>query len=213
MEDFEAAKPLAKKVGQALLNPQVKDAGDPLTLNATLANKEEQSLDLPAGTAAVRELSVKLGSYEDPNVTRQVVLKMEFDGKQTVWCPIGDFFGSGVGLNPVQGWYRTVAEDGTLSCRWVMPYQSTGKVTIVNLGQQPVDAELSVTTGDYDWDKNSMYFQSGWRGQYPVATIPRSDWNYITTAGKGVYVGDTLTIMNPVPGWWGEGDAKNLGGW
>ena len=68
-------------------------------------------------------MSVKLGSYEDPAVTRSVVLKMEFDGKETVWCPVGDFFGSGIGLHPFQGWYRTVAEDGTMSCRWVMPYQ------------------------------------------------------------------------------------------
>jgi len=33
---------------------------------------------------------------------------MEFDGKETVWCPVGDFFGSGIGLHPLQGWYRTV---------------------------------------------------------------------------------------------------------
>jgi hypothetical protein len=31
--------------------------------------------------------------------------------------------------------------------------------------------------------------------------------NYVTLTGRGVYVGDTLTVMNPVPTWWGEGDA------
>ena len=210
MEDFEAAKELTEKTGQLLLNPDasVVAAGDPLSFKATLESKAEKSLKLPAGVAALRELSVKLGSYEDPNVVREVVLKIEFDGKETVWCPIGDFFGSGIGLNPVQGWSRTVAEDGTMSARWVMPYQESGKVTLQNLSDAPVEAELNVKTGDWNWDDRSMYFHSSWRGQYPVPTRPRSDWNYITAKGRGVYVADTLTIMNPQHTWWGEGDAK-----
>ena len=53
-----------------------------------------------------------------------------------------------------------------------------------------------------------MYFHAGWRGQYPVKTRPRSDWNYVTLKGRGVYVGDALTIMNPEAQWWGEGDEK-----
>ncbi|WP_231617863.1 glycoside hydrolase family 172 protein [Novipirellula aureliae] len=208
MEDFEAAKGLTKETGQKLLSPSVSGANAPLRLQATLASQEEKSLMLPAGVAAVRELSVKLGSYEDRDVTRQVVLKMEFDGKETVWCPIGDFFGSGIGFNPMQGWYRTVADDGTMSCRWVMPYQRGGKVSLQNLSGLPVDAELEVKTGDYLWDDRSMYFHAAWRGQYPVPTRPYSDWNYVTLKGRGVYVGDTLTVMNPTKVWWGEGDEK-----
>lgn len=57
---------------------------------------------------------------------------MNFDGKETVWCPIGDFFGNGVGLHPFQGWYRTVSEDGTLSSRWVIPYQKEASISILN---------------------------------------------------------------------------------
>ncbi|QDT00983.1 glycoside hydrolase family 172 protein [Adhaeretor mobilis] len=208
MEDFEAAQELIEETGKTLLNPVTASAGDPFRFSAELGTQEKESLDLPAGPAAVRELSVKLGSYTDPNVTRQVVLKMEFDGKETVWCPIGDFFGSGIGLNPFQGWYRKVAEDGTLSCRWIMPYQVGGKVSLVNLSSEPVHAELEVKTGKWTWDDRSMYFNAAWRGQSPVPTRPRSDWNYVTLKGRGVYVGDTLTIMNPVANWWGEGDEK-----
>lgn len=208
MADFEAAKLLTKQVGETLLNPQTSVEGNQLGFSTTLGAKAEKEIALMSGTAAIRDLSVKLGSYDDPTVTRSVVLKIEFDGKQTVWCPIGDFFGSGIGLNPYQGWYRTVDEDGTMSCRWVMPYQNAGKVSLVNLADKPVDAELQVTTADWKWDSSSMYFHSAFRGQYPVATRPYSDWNYVTLKGRGVYVGDTLTIMNPVERWWGEGDEK-----
>ena len=208
MEDFKAAKKLTQSTGKKLLDPVATATTNSLEANSTLVNKESVSVDLPAQTAAVRELTVKLDDYSNPDVTRLVVLKMEFDGKETVWCPIGDFFGSGIGLNPVQGWYRTVAENGTMTCRWVMPYQKSGKVSVMNFGKDPVNVELGVKTGDWKWDDRSMYFNAAWRGQYPVATRPFSDWNYVTLKGRGVYVGDTLTIMNPVKSWWGEGDEK-----
>ena len=208
MEDFDAAKELTKSTGEKLLNPVAGPTNNSVEASGGLKNKETLSLELPAGTAAVRELSVKLDDYSNLDVTRLTVLKIEFDDQETVWCPIGDFFGSGIGLNPVQGWYRTVAEDGTMTCRWVMPYQKSGKVSLVNFGDDPISAAITVKTGDWTWDERSMYFYAGWRGQYPVATRPYSDWNYVTLEGRGVYVGDTLTIMNPVKRWWGEGDEK-----
>lgn len=206
--DYEAAAPLTKEVGEELMKPEVPAELKPVGFTATLAKGEEQSVELPEGTGAIRRLSVKLDNYDDLSVTRTTVLRIEFDGEETVWTPIGDFFGSGIGLNPYQGWYRTVAEDGTMSCRWVMPYQKSGKVSLINLGEAPIEAEVIAETGSYTWDEQSMYFNAGWRGQYPVATRPYSDWNYLSAKGRGVYVGDTLTVMNPVARWWGEGDEK-----
>lgn len=208
IKDFEAAAPLTERIGGTLLNPQRTEAGKSFRFAGKLGSNEEKSLELPVGTAAVRELSIKLSSYQDPTVTRSVVLKMEFDGKETVWCPLGDFFGTGIGLNPFEGWYRTVADDGTMSCRWVMPYQNSGRISVVNLGNSAVEVQLEAKTGEWTWDDRSMYFHAAWRGQYPVPTRPFSDWNYVTLKGRGVYVGDTLTIMNPVESWWGEGDEK-----
>ncbi len=208
MEDFTQAEGQISRVCETLLDPKITGEGEPIKLKETLAQNEEKTVDLPKGTSAIRNLSLKLGSYADSTVMRTVILKMEFDGQQTVWCPVGDFFGSGIGLNPFQGWYRTVAEDGTLSCRWVMPYRESAKVSILNLGQNPVTVQLETVVGDWNWDENSLYFNAAWRGQYPVPTRPFSDWNYITLKGRGVYVGDALTIMNPVEKWWGEGDEK-----
>lgn len=208
MEDFDAANAQTTKIGKLLLSPENTANGEMLDLNQTLVRGAEKSITLPEGTLAIRNLSLRLGSYADSTITRSVVLKMEFDGQQTVWCPIGDFFGSGVGLNPFQGWCRTVADDGTMSCRWVMPYQNSGKISVINLGDEQVDVELKAVVGDYNWNENSMYFNAAWRGQYPVPTRPYSDWNYVTLKGRGVYVGDALTIWNPVKRWWGEGDEK-----
>ena len=62
----------------------------------------------PQGAAAVRELSVKLGSYEDPTVTRRWCSRWSSTARKPSGVRSGDFFGTGIGLNPFQGWYRTV---------------------------------------------------------------------------------------------------------
>ncbi|MBU2997979.1 DUF2961 domain-containing protein [Cellulophaga baltica] len=208
LEDFKQENALIKEVGEALLTPEKITEGKRFALSESLNAGEEKSIELASGTKAVQGLSLKLGNYKDSTVTRSVVLKMEFDGKETVWSPIGDFFGSGIGLNPFQGWYRTVENDGTMSSRWVMPYQKIGKISVINLGDNPIEINLEAEVGDYTWDENSMYFNAAWRGEYPVSTRPFSDWNYVTLKGRGVYVGDALTIWNPVKKWWGEGDEK-----
>jgi hypothetical protein len=174
MKDFESAKELTKATGEHLLSPAVANTTKPIHVQRELRTKETLSLKLPTGNAAVREISVNLDDYSNPDVTREVVLKIEFDGDETVWCPIGDFFGSGIGLNPVQGWYRTVTEDGTMTCRWVMPYQTGGKISLVNFGDEPVNASLAFKTGDWVWDEKSMYFNAAWRGQYPVPPLPET---------------------------------------
>jgi hypothetical protein len=208
MKDFQKAEGQIKQVCETLLAPKNTTDGNVVELSETLKSNEEKSIELPKGTSAVRSLSLKLGSYADSLVMRSVILKMEFDGLPIVWCPIGDFFGSGIGLNPYQGWYRTVSEDGTLSCRWVMPYQKTAKLSVLNIGSEAVDFSLKAVVGDYEWTENSLYFNAAWRGQNPVPTRPFSDWNYVTLKGRGVYVGDALTIYNPVKRWWGEGDER-----
>ncbi|WP_282135173.1 glycoside hydrolase family 172 protein [Seonamhaeicola maritimus] len=208
MEEFNNNHALIKSVSEALLNPKNDVRGHKVSINGKIKSNNEQEISLPKGQAAIHSLSLKLDDYQDPEITRKVVLKIEFDGHETVWCPIGDFFGSGIGLNPFQGWYRTVSEDGALSCRWVMPYKNSGKVSLLNLSNRAINVSLEANIKDWKWDSQSMYFNAAWKGQYPVSTRPFSDWNYITIKGRGVYVGDALTIMNPVKKWWGEGDER-----
>ena len=207
MSDLKEAGPVIERVGKALLAPANAGGKDCVQWKGLISPGAGESLALPAGPAAVRTLSLKLGAY-DGQITRSLVLKIEFDGQPTVWCPVGEFFGTGVGLNPFQDWYRTVAADGTMICRWVMPYQRNGRITLVNYQKTPVEASLGASASPWTWDDRSMYFHANWRRQFPLPTRPFSDWNYVTMKGRGVYVGDTLTLMNPVVKWWGEGDAK-----
>jgi hypothetical protein len=143
---------------------------------------------------------------------RSTVLSITFDGKETVWCPLGDFFGSGVGFNPYKSWYTWVGEDGLFFSRWLMPFHKTMKVELINYGEQ--DVKFACTVGirtDYNWTDRSMYFHADWRQERNIETIAANgtvDWNYITLKGRGVFVGDVLSIVNRHQAWWGEGDEK-----
>ena len=65
---------------------------------------------------------------------------------------------------------------------------------------------MSVGVGGWEWDNRSMHFHAGWRtGETPAQ---HADWNYTEINGQGTYVADTLSIYNPVRGWYGEGDER-----
>jgi hypothetical protein len=133
---------------------------------------------------------------------------MECDGERTIWCPVSDFFGSGVGLSRVESWYRKVDTNGTMVWRWVMPYQNTAKLTVLNLAEQPIKVSLRTIVSPWSWDDRSMHFHAVWHYESGLKTPPHRDWNFVKLAGRGVYVGDTLALFNPIATWYGEGDEK-----
>ncbi|MBE3071050.1 MAG: DUF2961 domain-containing protein [Planctomycetes bacterium] len=208
MADFRALEPKVAAAARALLDVPSGQVASP---HAPVEPGQEAALDLPAGPAAVCRLEVSI--VADAPVTpeaalRGTVLRMTCDGEETIWCPVGDFFGSGVGLNALQSRYRTVDKDGRMVARWVMPYEKSARVAVVNLGPHRVSVRLCAALADWTWDERSMHFRANWRQQRGIATRPYQDWNYITIAGRGVYLGDTLALFNPVRDWWGEGDEK-----
>ncbi|MDR2116371.1 MAG: DUF2961 domain-containing protein [Planctomycetaceae bacterium] len=143
---------------------------------------------------------------------RSTVLSIKFDGKETVWVPLGDFFGDGVGINPYKSWYSRVEKDGRLISLWQMPFQKTMDVSLINYGTENVKITLiSLETDQYDWNERSMYFHADWRQQRQIETLAGKgtiDWNYVKLNGKGVFVGDVLSVVNRDSAWWGEGDEK-----
>lgn len=171
-----------------------------------------------SGTQAIKKISLKLDAENLEQALRSTVLKIQFDGEETVWCPVGDFFGTGYKLSPNKTWYTEVAEDGLLSCYWVMPFSESCIVTIENHCKEPIQIkEFEIESTLYNWTKQSMYFGSGWYEQYNIKTrgTPLDsktpavfDVNYITLNGEGVFVGDGITLFNTSYSWWGEGDEK-----
>jgi len=211
MQARERARTELERVGKLLLDPPSVADGRMLSMDRQIAGGTEASLDLPAGPAAVRQMSLQVKPANPADLEaalRSTIVKMTCDGEEAIWCPASDFFGSGVGVNELRSWYRTVLANGIMTCRWVMPYRKTARITILKLGKEPADISLHASIGAWKWDERSMYFRAAWHYAAGLKTPPVTDWNYIKIAGRGVYVGDSLSLFNPVATWYGEGDEK-----
>ena len=163
------------------------------------------------GEKMFTNISAKITAQDLASALRSTLVRMSFDGKETVYVPLGDFFGGGVGLNPYQTWYTEVREDGTFICRWPMPFQRSASIELINVGKQAVTVNAAFTLDEEEWTARSMYFHANWRQQRGIETVAGNgtcDWNYLGVAGKGIYVGDSLSLVNRDPAWWGEGDEK-----
>ena len=169
------------------------------------------------GEGAIRGITVKLQAGDYEQALLSTVLKISFDGKQTVWVPVGNFYGIGSRLTPYKTYYTNVSADSTLTCYWVMPYKKSCEVTLEHIGEQSVNKSLTVYHSDFDWSRSTMYFGAGWADNNRIFTRRKTtkdgvenpfDVNFVTLTGKGIYVGDALNVFNTAYEWWGEGDEK-----
>ncbi len=221
---LEQLKPLVEKVGRRLVqsgwgeeqapaSPPVRLAGD---LPPQASSHDGGRSILLKGPAAIRQLTLRLKAGDPQQALRSTVLEITFDGDRAVWCPVGDFFGIGYHLHKYRSWYTEVDEDGTMRCFWVMPFEKSCQVRLLNPGQQPVEVELAALAGNWSWDDRSMHFHAAWHQYTKIDTGPNKDQtgrgafdvNYVKIDGRGQYVGDTLTVFNGTNAWWGEGDEK-----
>ncbi|MCY2930974.1 MAG: DUF2961 domain-containing protein [Planctomycetota bacterium] len=218
---YDAVRAERKAAGEVLSNPPSSVQGG-REEKATGAVKPGQSLavDLPAGPGAIREFVVELPPTVEPEALRRLFVAMTFDGEDTVWCPVSEFFGGGyfdkdahpakpvadgVFIRPHWNRNRQVEANGRFSCYFVMPYQSGARVQLWNTGKTDVQAAMTARAGHWTWDDRSMLFHANWRLGSPERP---SDWNYIEIAGDGVYVADTLSVFNAGACWYGEGDER-----
>ncbi|SIR11090.1 glycoside hydrolase family 172 protein [Maribacter ulvicola] len=207
-EDFEQAKPIRKKVAEALSTYKelngLRDKKEAILKTGTALD-----FNLPKGNNAIKEVRIKfLDTTNIAQKLRSTIIEASFDGEKTVWAPIGDFFNNVGKIQSYKMWERTVEEDGTMICRWVMPYENKGKIGIKNLGSEDVAIEMALITDQQAWTSNSMHFYATWQMDEPTPTFPLFDFNFLSASGKGVIVGDEWTVLNPIEGWWGEGDEK-----
>ena len=169
-------------------------------------------LDAPPGGGAITSLRF-ITRERDPVRLRGTLLTIAFDGVETVRAPLVDFFGSGPGWNPTRSLPFTIGDDGTLSCRFVMPFGASAVVTVARDGtgdEAPLELSgaITVVARPFTGDGRAL-FHARFRPPEALPTRPLRDWHVATLTGRGRQVGTVLDVENP-PGvsWWGEGDEK-----
>jgi len=141
------------------------------------------------------------------NELRNLIIRAEFDGEKTIECPLGDFFSTSPGINPLQSLPFEVKPDGTMICRLPMPFRKSAHITLENIGKATVWMHNHVQFIPIAPAPDSYLFHAQWTADYG-RTRPLRDMTFLKVAGKGYWVGSNLHVSNPVPGWWGEGDEK-----
>jgi hypothetical protein len=185
-----------------------------------LPNDSVTSEILGNGGLAIRELTVRVPNplvrlpikgWTDPhqphNILRKILLEISFDGVTTVRAPLGDFFSTAPGLNKLESLPFSVTPEGSMTCRFVMPFQKNARITFKNLNTIRVPIQVNVVTTPYKFTKNTYTFHADWRVDHGP-TRPMRDMSFLNAAGDGLYVGCNLHVTNPTPAWWGEGDEK-----
>jgi hypothetical protein len=219
---LERGLPVLERV-QTLLSDRDKES-EIIEITRTTENfsgivEPGDSVSIPFNSpGAIRKIKTRIEAGNIEQALRSMVIRLSFDGQQTAWVPVGDFFGTGYQIRPSNTWYTTVEETGALSAYWVMPFQYRAEVSLINNGKEPVeltDGQIAVSA--WEWDDRSMYFGASWHQLTNLYTGEHKnndgggnpfDINYTHLTGQGVYMGDALTLFNTAYAWWGEGDEK-----
>ncbi len=204
------------KVSDALLNPADYLNGKVLEKTSNVKSGEDVIVKTD-DCGAVRHLEIQVSGFDKPeyaDIMRAIRVKGLFDGVECVDVPLADFSGAGMGAPAVKSWYLLSDGQGCVVSRWVMPFKKSAEIKLENKWSKAVDIQLKVVVGDYKWNKNSLYFHCSHRFEKGIPLL-RNDhspdnlaWNFMTINGRGVYVGDLLSLYNYCPNWYGEGDEK-----
>ncbi|TAN17260.1 MAG: DUF2961 domain-containing protein [Chitinophagaceae bacterium] len=207
MNTYQKSTRLMQVVAGALNNIPKQTTKNIHQTFTDIKNNDSLTMILPKGMHAIRYLRFKTDAPVSFGLLRNILLKITFDGQSTVWCPLGDFFCSADTINNFHTKFLQV-NGNTMTSRWVMPYHTKATITVVNYSGQSFPISIEVQTIPLHWDKRSMYFHTNWCNYGCIPGNEFFDMNFIYTKGKGVIVGDALTVLSPGKGWWGEGDEK-----
>ena len=183
-----------------------------------------------AGPGMITHVWVTIAS-DDPHHLKALVLRMYWDGEAapSVEAPIGDFFGLGLGdYFLYQSVALQVGADKALNCFLPMPFQKHARITVTNEGDIKTDDfyfNIDYRAYSKPLASEQLYFHAQYRQSAPAKGWT-SDWksngdaivndkknlngdgNYVwmEAAGRGHFVGVTMSVLENQDGWWGEGD-------
>jgi len=197
--------PAGKRQGEAV---KILSAKVPAGKAVTVAR-----LDGEGAITAIRvKVSAAASREEEIQMLRELAIRITWDGEKTpaVWAPLGDFFGTAVGLNKYKSLPLGMTDDGFYSF-WYMPFAKGELVEIVNDGAAERQVEVSVTHAPLARPAAGLgRFHAKWHRDafLPAEPERKIDWTMLKVQGRGRFCGVMLHVWNPKGGWWGEGDEK-----
>jgi Protein of unknown function (DUF2961) len=182
------------------------------------------------GPGLLTHIWITVASHEAGHL-KKLVLRIYWDNELTpsAEAPLGDFFGLGLGdYHPWESEVLSVGSDKALNSFFPMPFQKHARITVSNEGQQKVNAfyfNLDCRALAQALPPGTLYFHAqfrqaqpnhGWTSDWQSNGDPQVDrktnldgkdnYVWLDAAGRGHFVGVTMSVFQNQDGWWGEGD-------
>jgi hypothetical protein len=205
--EFHRGKPLPGEVVSgtvSLPGPSMPD-GDMVPSRTIVLERE--------GRGSLSSLSFDPLFPLTPYELNHILLRIYWDGEAepSVAAPLGSFFGSGLGEASVRALPLGMSPSGPYYCHLPMPFWKSFRIELVNESPRPTPEiwwEVRVDADERYSPEEAGYFHASYRSEWP--TTPGKDYTLLDVAGRGVYVGQVMTvepIRSEVKRWW-EGDLR-----
>ena len=210
-EALGSASSIFNNTGEQLLDENIISDWEEKT-ESTVLPDDSVVIQITEKNSAVSKLMVRVKANDMNQALKSTVIKVSFDGKTTIWTPLGEFFGTGYTLYEHRTMMNKTDSTGILESYWIMPFRESCDIRLINYGFENVHLDIITGVSNYNWKKKSMYFGASWHEHYRIKSRDENgspfDLNFIDIKGRGVYVGDQVTLFNNTYHWWGEGDEK-----
>jgi hypothetical protein len=167
------------------------------------------------GPTVIDRLHLKIDPM-DSALLRSTLLKIRWDDeeKDSVDCPVGDFFGNGFYQVPFKSMPIGLTEEGYYSY-FSMPFNQSAQIALVNEStDRPMSVDVKVVYHRTAAMPSTVgYFNAKWRreevvgvDEYDQNNTGEYNYRFLDVHGRGRYIGFNLNVFNRYLHWWGEGD-------
>jgi len=168
------------------------------------------------GPRAITAFRVKMSfkdRAEEVAALQGMVLRITWDGQKTpaVWSPLGEFFGTGPGVNKYKSLAMGMTKEGFYSY-WYMPFAKSAVVELVNEDRVGREVAFEIVHAPLGRPFEGLgHFHAKWHTDiFPPGKDRPLDWTVLKTQGRGRFCGMMLRVWSySARGrWWGDGDEK-----
>ncbi|MFN3465464.1 MAG: glycoside hydrolase family 172 protein [Terricaulis sp.] len=158
------------------------------------------------GPGAVQQIWMTLANVK----WRFSILRFYWDDQEeaSVECPTGDFFANGwESYAQISSLPVCVNPGRAFNCYWEMPFRKRARITMTNLGDDPLIVYYQINYTLTDVPEDAAYFHAQFRRVNPLPY--QSVYTLLDgVSGQGNYVGTYMAWGANNSGWWGEGEIK-----
>ncbi|MBC8160485.1 MAG: DUF2961 domain-containing protein [Roseiflexaceae bacterium] len=185
-----------------------RDLGQGWKISPSIAistGEESVLADIQAG-GAIQHIWMALSKLP----LRQNILRIYWDDTTvpSVECPVGDFFACGWNQYAQISSLAVCVNPGiAFNCYWEMPFRQRCRITLSNIGDEPIVVYYQITYTITDIPDDAAYFHAQFRRVNPLPY--KAVYTILDDVrGQGQYVGTYLAWGVNNAGWWGEGEIK-----